>query len=158
MLTEQEFITRESRNTSKLVTVLRALFSVSRVRSAIYDSNEKGYQNFSIKVRSWLLMLDLRLLKLSKGNMNLESLMTNIKNNTRSNYVVKDESVMAEMVKYSYPEIQEFFDSYVKGTKQMDYNEYLNTVGWKYEPQRIDTERMFVNATYRYTRAIRNTM
>ena len=152
MLTEQEFIT-EIRNKISLSQFYEP-YSLSEQSEKCYlDGNEKGYQNFYYKGAVMAMMLDLRLIKLSKGNMNLESLMTDIRNNSRSNYVVKDESVMAEMVKYSYPEIQEFFDSYVKGTKQMDYNEYLNTVGWKYEPQRIDTERMFVNATYRYTKA-----
>jgi predicted metalloprotease with PDZ domain len=49
--------------------------------------------------------------------------------------------------------MQDFFDGYIKGTKQIDYNEYLNTVGWKYEAQRTDTAKMYVNATFRYTKA-----
>jgi predicted metalloprotease with PDZ domain len=85
--------------------------------------------------------------------MDLKSLMIDLKNNAKVNYVVKDEAVIPEMVKYSYPEVQEFFDNYVKGTQKIDYNEFLSTVGWKYEVQKIDTERLFVNATYRYTKA-----
>ncbi|MCW3127901.1 MAG: hypothetical protein JWO03_3559 [Bacteroidetes bacterium] len=152
LLTEQEFIT-EIRNKISLSQFYEP-FSLSEQSEKCYlDGNERGYQNFYHKGAVIAMMLDLRLLKLSKGEMNLESVMTDIKNNTRTNYVVKDENVITEIVKNSYPEIQEFFDNYIKGTKQVDYNEYLSTVGWKYEMQRIDTERLFVNATYRYTKA-----
>jgi predicted metalloprotease with PDZ domain len=152
LLTEQEFIT-EIRNKINLSQFFEP-FSLSEQSEKCYlEGNEKGYQNFYYKGAVMAMMLDLRLLKLSKGAMNLESVMTDIKNNTRANYVVKDESVISEMVKYSYPEVQDFFDSYIKGTEKLDYNEYLSTLGWKYEQQRIDTERMFVNATYRYTKA-----
>jgi predicted metalloprotease with PDZ domain len=152
LLTEQEFIT-EIRNKISLSQFFEP-FSLSEQSEKCYlEGNEKGYQNFYYKGAVMAMMLDLRILKLSKGEMNLESVMTDIRNNTRVNYVVKDENVITEMVRYSYPEVQDFFDSYIKGTKTIDYNEYLSTVGWKYEPQRVDTERLFVNATYRYTKA-----
>ena len=152
LISEQEFIT-EVRNKITLAQYYEP-YSLSQQSEKCYlEGNEKAYQNFYLKGALVAMMLDLKLIKVSKGTMDLKSLMIDLKNNTKVNYVIKDEAVIPEMVKYSYPEVQEFFDSYVKGTKTIDYNEFLSTVGWKYEVQKIDTERLFVNATYRYTKS-----
>jgi predicted metalloprotease with PDZ domain len=152
LISEQEFIT-EIRNKINLSQYFEPYSLTEQSQKCYLEGNEKGYQNFYFKGAVVAMMLDLKLIKLSKGAMDLKSLMIDLKNNTRVNYVVKDEAVIPEMVKYSYPEVQEFFDSYVRGTKVIDYNEFLSTVGWKYQVQKIDTERLFVNATYRYTKA-----
>ena len=152
LISEQEYIT-EMRNKITLSQYFEPYSLMQQSEKCYLEGNEKQYQNFYFKGAIVAMMLDLRLIKLSKGTMDLKSLMIDLKNNTRINYVVKDEAVIPEMVKYSYPEVQEFFDNYVKGTKQIDYNDFLSTVGWKYEVQKIDTERLFVNATYRYTKA-----
>jgi predicted metalloprotease with PDZ domain len=152
LISEQEFIT-EIRNKINLSQFFEPYSLTEQSEKCYLEGNEKGYQNFYFKGAVVAMMLDLKLIKLSKGTMTLETLMTDIKNNARTNYVMKDEAVIAEMVKNSYPEVQEFFDSYVKGTQKIDYNEFLSTVGWKYQVQKTDTERLFVNATYRYTKA-----
>jgi predicted metalloprotease with PDZ domain len=152
LISEQEFI-NEIRNKISLAQYYEPYSLTDQSEKCYLEGNEKGYQNFYLKGAVVAMMLDLKLMKVSKGTMTLESLMTDVKNNARSNYVMKDESMITEMVKYSYPEVQEFFDNYIKGTQKIDYNEYLATVGWKYEVQKTDTERLFVNATYRYTKA-----
>ena len=152
LISEQEFIT-EIRNKINLSQFFEPYSLTDQSEKCYLEGNEKGYQNFYFKGAVVAMMLDLKLMKLSKGTMTLETLMTDIKNNTRVNYVLKDEAVVSEMVKNSYPEVQEFFDNYVKGTQKIDYNEFLSTVGWKYQVQKTDTERLFVNATYRYTKA-----
>jgi len=152
LISEQEFI-MEIRNKISLAQYFEPYSLTQQSEKCYLEGNEKSYQDFYLKGALVAMMLDLKLIKLSKGTMDLKSLMIDLKNNTRLNYVIKDEAVIPEMVKYSYPEVQEFFDSYVKGTKPIDYNEFLSTVGWKYEVQKIDTERLFVNATYRYTKA-----
>ncbi len=152
LLTEQEFIT-EVRNKISLAQYYEPYSLTEQSEKCYLEGNERGYQNFYYKGAIIAMMLDLRIMKLSKGEQTLESVMTDMKNNSRTNYVLKDENVITEMVKYSYPEVQDFFDKYVKDTVKVDYNEYLSTLGWKYEAQRIDTERLFVNAQYRYTKA-----
>lgn len=152
LLTEQEFIT-EIRNKISLSQYYEPYSLTEQSERCYLDGNERGYQNFYYKGAVMAMMLDLRIMRLSKGEQTLESVMMDIRNNARANYVLKDENVITEMVKYSYPEVQDFFDKYVKDTVKVDYNEYLSTLGWKYEAQRVDTERMFVNAQYRYTKA-----
>ena len=152
LISEQEFIT-EIRNKITLAQYYEPYSLTQQSEKCYLEGNEKAYQNFYLKGALVAMMLDLKLIKVSKGTMDLKSLMIDLKNNTKLNYVIKDEAVIPEMVKYSYPEVQEFFDSYVKGTKPMDYNEFLSTVGWKYEIQKIDTEKLVVNATYRYTKS-----
>lgn len=152
LITEAEFIT-EMRNKMNLAQYYEPYSLVAESEKCYLNGNEKNYNNFYYKGAVIAMMLDLKLIKLSKGKMNLKSLMTDMRDNTRANYVIKDEHVITEMVKYSFPEVQDFFDSYVKGTQQLDYNEYLSTIGWKYESQRTDTSHLFVNAAYRYTKA-----
>ena len=152
LISEQEFI-NEIRNKISLSQYFEPYSLTDQSEKCYLEGNEKSYQNFYLKGAVMAMMLDLKLMKVSKGTMTLESLMTDIKNNARANYVMKDESMISEMVKYSYPEVQDFFDNYIKGTEKIDYNEYLTALGWKYEVQKTDTERLFVNATYRYTKA-----
>ncbi len=154
LITEQEFIT-EIRNKINLSQQFEPYSLTQQSEKCYLEGNEKAYQNFYLKGAVMAMMLDLKLIKASKGAMNLESLMVDIKNNARSNYVLKDEAVIPEMVKYSYPEIQDFFDSYIKGNQKLDYNEFLSTIGWKYQAQKLDTENMYTNATYHYSKANR---
>ncbi|MFN8310671.1 MAG: hypothetical protein U0T73_11980 [Chitinophagales bacterium] len=152
LISEQEFIT-EVRNKMNLAEFYEPYSLTDQSERCYLEGNEKSYRNFYFKGATTAMMLDLQLLKLSKGEMNLKSLLTDIKDYTKTNYVVKDEYVIPEVVKYSYPEIQNFFDDYVKGTKKIDYNDFLSVIGWKYEPQRSDTSKLFANASYRYTKA-----
>jgi predicted metalloprotease with PDZ domain len=151
VLTEQEYIT-EIRNKMSLSQHYEPYSLVEQSERCNISGYDKGYKNFYQKGALMAMMLDLRLMKVSKGDMNLQSLLVDIHDHSRSHYVIKDDMVIPELVKYSYPEMQEFFDSYVKGIKPVDYNEYLSALGWQYTPQRVDTAQMYVNAIFRYSR------
>ncbi|MFN8277523.1 MAG: hypothetical protein U0T84_08575 [Chitinophagales bacterium] len=152
LISEQEYIT-EIRNKMNLAEVYEPFSLTEQSERCYLEGNEESYRNFYYKGATIAMMLDLKLLNVSKGEMNLTRLLTDMKDYTKSNYVVKDEAVIPEMVKYSYPEIQDFFDNYVKGQKKPDYNEFLSVIGWKYEALRTDTSKLFANATFRYTKA-----
>jgi predicted metalloprotease with PDZ domain len=111
------------------------------------------YKSFYTKGALIAMMMDLKLMKLSKGKMSLKSLLIDLQSASRENYVMRDEQMTDELAKYSYPEIKDFLQKYVRDTISLNYNEYLSSIGWKYETQKTDTSKMYVSAVYRYSKS-----
>lgn len=152
LITETEFI-NEIRNKINLVNYSDNYSLETASRLCYLEGNEKMYQSFYTKGAMLAMMLDLKLLKTSKGAMNLRNLLEDLQSVSRANYVMRDEFMIDELAKYSYPEIKDFLRKYAQDTIAPDYNEYLSAIGWKYETHKIDTTNMYVNAVYRYTKA-----
>lgn len=152
LITENEFIT-EIRNKINLASYAENISLEDASKMYYMDGNEDMYRMFYNKGALTAMMLDLRLLKLSKGNLNLKKLLQDILNTSKQNYVLKDERVIEELAQYSYPEVKDFLVSHVKDTLTIDINKDLESIGWKYTDSKIDTVNMYVNAVYRYTKA-----
>lgn len=152
LITETEFI-NEIRNKINLVNYSEN-FALSEASKTCYlEGNEKMYKSFYTKGALIAMMMDLKLMKLSKGKMSLKSLLIDLQSASRENYVMRDEQMTDELAKYSYPEIKDFLQKYVRDTVSLNYNEYLTSIGWKYETQKLDTSKMYVSAVYRYSKA-----
>jgi hypothetical protein len=65
---------------------------------------------------------------------------------------LKDEKVIDELAKYSYPEIKDFLKNIQKILLRINYNLDLESIGWKYDELKNDTSKLFVNAVYRYSK------
>ncbi len=151
LITETEFI-NEVRNKINLANYSDNYSLETASRQCYLDGNGKMYKSFYTKGALLAMMLDLKLLKMSKGEMNLKSLLIDLKNVSRANYVMRDEFMVDELAKYSYPEIKDFLKSHAQDTVPQNYNEYFSAIGWKYEPQKVDTSNMYVNAVFRYAK------
>jgi predicted metalloprotease with PDZ domain len=152
LITENEFIT-EIRNKINLASYAENISLEDASKMYYMDGNEDMYRMFYNKGALTAMMLDLRLLKLSKGNLNLKKLLQDILNTSKQNYVLKDERVIEELAQFSYPEVKDFLVAHVKDTIALDINKDLETIGWSYTDAKIDTVNMYVNAVYRYTKA-----
>jgi predicted metalloprotease with PDZ domain len=156
LITQTEFLT-EIRNKMSLMQFYEPYSLTQQSEQSVLTGNENTYRNFYYKGTVAAMMLDLQLLNLSQGQLNLQELLLRFRKSMNENYVVKDEELMNELAKISsFKQIDTFFNDYVVGTKAFNYNEFLSLVGFIYEPQREDTARMYVNASYRYDKGSKN--
>jgi predicted metalloprotease with PDZ domain len=152
LITETEFI-NEIRNKINLSNYAENFALEKASKLCFLEGNQEMYKSFYNKGAVTAMMLDLRLIKLSKGKLNLKLLLNDLLTASRSNYVLKDEGLIDELAKYSYPDIKDFLEKHVKDTIRIDYNAELSTIGWKYESAKMDTSKMYVNAIYRYSKS-----
>jgi predicted metalloprotease with PDZ domain len=156
LITQTEFIT-EMRNKMSLMQFYEPFSLTEQSEKSLMSGNETVYRNFYYKGAVVAMMLDLRLLELSQGQLNLQELLLRFKRSMNENYVVKDEELITELVRISsFTELNDFFNDFVGGTKAVDFNKFLPLIGWIYEPIREDTSQMYVNAAYRYDKGSKN--
>lgn len=87
------------------------------------------YYNVYLKGALIGMALDIRLRELSNGEMGILDLMKKLTEKYGKDRPFKDEELIATIVGFTYPEIQEFFDTYVSGTTPIPYNEFFQKVG-----------------------------
>lgn len=151
MITEAEFLD-EMKNKITVSQNFEPFNLYDESERSVIEGNIVKYKNFYNKAAVTAMMLDLRLIKLSKGEMNLQSLMQDIYNSSQKNYVLKDNMLTDEIVRFSHPEVKTFIDRYVKDTITIPYSDYLATAGYTYSQVKNDTSNLYVNAKYRYSR------
>lgn len=81
------------------------------------------------------MMLDMRLLELSKGKMGLREVIRKLSKKYGPNKTFPEEKFFDIFVEMTYPEIGEFFDKYIKGTERLPIKEYLAKAGFEYEAE-----------------------
>lgn len=79
------------------------------------------------------LCLDIQLRSLSSGNYGLQDLMKDLSKTYGKNKSFKDEELIDQIVKLTYPEIGDFFKKYVEGSQPLPVKEMLNIVGIGFE-------------------------
>lgn len=156
LITQADFI-REIRNKISLMQFYEPFSLTQKSEESILNGNETYYRNFYYKGCVAAMMLDLKLLELSQGQLNLQELLLRFKRSMKENYVVKDEELIGELIKISsFSELKSFFEKYIVGTEEIDFNQYLSLIGWIHEPLREDTSKMYVNASFRYEKGSKN--
>ncbi|OJV28466.1 MAG: hypothetical protein BGO32_06510 [Bacteroidetes bacterium 37-13] len=156
LITQAEFI-QEMRNKISLMQFFEPFSLTEKSSESILTGNETYYRNFYYKGCIAAMMLDLRLLELSQGQLNLQELLLRFKKSMNENYVVKDEELISELIKISsFNELHEFFSKHISGTEPFDFNKYLGLVGWAYEPLKEDTAKLYIDASFRYEKGSKN--
>ena len=151
LITKNEFIT-EIRNKISLMTYEEP-FNLTTISEQMHlEENESKLSNFYNKGAVMAFMMDLELLKLSDGKMSLLGLLLRLNKNTKDRYVIADKMVIPELVRLSFPQMENFFRQHIQSDAAIDYNEYLSTIGLVYENNRLDTQFLFANAQYRYNK------
>lgn len=85
------------------------------------------------------MALDIRLRELSQGETGLLDLMKKLSEKYGKNQPFDDQELIEVIVELSYPEIQEFFDTYVSGSTPIPYNEFFEKVGLVEEEYQTNT-------------------
>ncbi|HYF03261.1 MAG TPA: peptidase M61 [Patescibacteria group bacterium] len=83
------------------------------------------------------LLLDIRLRELSDGKLTLLKLVNDLTKKYGPNKPFKDNELVDEIVKMTYPEIRQFFNDFVIGEKPLPFKEYFAKIGWNYQPEAV---------------------
>jgi predicted metalloprotease with PDZ domain len=101
--------------------------------------NRDAYMNVFDRGAVTALLMDARLMELSKGKMGLRDVLLKLSETYGPNKSFKDDSLFDVIAKISFPEMKTFFDDYLIANKPLPYKEYFNKMGMNYFPTRIDT-------------------
>ncbi|MDC6350206.1 peptidase M61 [Zeaxanthinibacter sp. PT1] len=90
---------------------------------------KENYANVYEKGALINMSLDILLRELSGGEKGVLWLMKTLSDNYGNNTPFKDDTLIEEIVEMTYPEIGEFFNTYVIGDTPINYEEFLSKVG-----------------------------
>lgn len=86
------------------------------------------------------MALDIRLRELSEGKYGVQDMMRDLAKKYGKTQSFKDEELFDVITEMTYPEIREFFSTYVEGTTSIPYEEVLEKVGVAFERARTEKE------------------
>jgi predicted metalloprotease with PDZ domain len=93
------------------------------------DKYKDQYANVYQKGALIGMCLDIKLKALSLGSYGVQELMNDLAKKYGKEKSFKDEDLFNEIVKLTYPEINEFFEKYVSGTESLPIKETLELAG-----------------------------
>lgn len=116
-------------------------------KNILTDKYKDSYYNVYQKGALIGMCLDIRLRELSDGKTGILDLMRKLSNKYGANKPFDDKDLIPAIVSLTYPEIQEFFDTYVTGTTPIPYNEFLTKVGLHEHTNQINTQYFITGQT-----------
>ncbi|MGB7842909.1 MAG: peptidase M61 [Salinimicrobium sp.] len=96
------------------------------------------------------MALDIRLRELSNGSYGILNLMKDLTQKYGENKPFKDEELIPAIVELTYPEIQNFFDTYVSGSTPIPYKEFFEKVGLEFKEGEIEVGYFIKDPTSPY--------
>lgn len=108
-------------------------------RNILEEPYKDDYYNVYLKGALIGMALDIRLRELSNGEKGLLDLMKDLSQRYGKDRPFEDEELIPAIVEMTYPEIAEFFSTYVTGGTPIPYEEFLMKVGVEMEETTINT-------------------
>lgn len=129
---------------SKKLTVnekFRQDISLTELSKQVYDEAiTMQFMNFYNKGAVTAAMLDIRLLELSNGKSGLRELFLELLKKYGKDKPFPEDEFFEIFVDMTYPEIEQFINDYIKGTKPLPYQEYMTKLGFNYIEERPSEE------------------
>jgi len=101
-----------------------------------YGEQRKEYGNIYARGALANMVLDMRLLELSKGQKGLREVIQKLSKKYGPAKPFVDSTFFDEFVRMTYPEIGEFFKRYVAGTERLPIAEFVAKAGYSYTAER----------------------
>lgn len=118
-------------------------------KNVLEEKYHKEYYNVYQKGALIGMALDIRLRELSNGEMGILDLMKKLSEKYGKDHPFDDAQLIPDIVSLTYPEIQNFFDTYVTGTIPIPYDKFLAKVGL--EEKEVEKETgYFLNGNVPY--------
>ncbi len=109
---------------------------VEMSKNCLVPPYSKQYNNIYYKGAIIAMCLDLELLKLSKGKYDIQMLLRDLSGYYGQDTPFKDDKLFQEIVEITgFKKLKTFFEKYIEGTEQPNYNEFLKPFGVKYHPE-----------------------
>ena len=129
LITEQEFINSVR---SKIIRASRyddTMPFTEMSKNILEDKYARNYGNVYQKGALIGMTLDIILREESKGTYGVRNLMKDLSDRYGANKPFKDDEILDEIVKMTYPAVGEFFKNHLTGNNPIDYLSYLYKVG-----------------------------
>ncbi len=126
-------------------------------KNILEDEYKDSYYNVYQKGALIGMALDIRLRELSGGKMGILDLMKKLNERYGKDKPFNDEDLIPVIVELTYPEIQEFFDTYVSGETPIPYDEFFEKAGLV-EKEIMTEVGYFINGQTPYITANQQTM
>lgn len=156
LISNQEFYNRmvEKINTSRRFddTVPFTVMS----KNILADEYKDMYYNVYQKGALIGMALDIRLRELSGGRMGILDLMKKLNERYGKDKPFEDDKLIPVIVELTYPEIQDFFDTYVTGNTPIPYDEFFAKAGLE-EKDLMKEVGYFINGQNPYITANQQT-
>ncbi|MCB7480583.1 peptidase M61 [Christiangramia sediminis] len=98
-------------------------------KNILTDEYKDSYYNVYQKGALIGMALDIRLRELSGGKMGILDLMKKLNAKYGKDKPFDDDQLISDIVELTYPQIQNFFDTYITGTTPIPYNEFFAKAG-----------------------------
>ncbi len=109
-------------------------------QNILEEPYQTNYTNVYQKGALIGMALDIRLRELSNGKMGLLNLMKKLAVKYGKEKPFDDQELIPVIVQFTYPEIQEFFDDYVKGSTPIPYADLFQKVGLEMRKDQIPVQ------------------
>lgn len=129
LIDEKEFYKRmmDKINNSKQYDDTMSFTKMSK--NVLVEPYKDQYPNVYEKGALISMALDIRLRELSQGEKGILWMMKELAKKYDDKTPFDDDQLIPEIVSMTYPEVQDFFDTYVTGTTPIDYSRFLAKVG-----------------------------
>ena len=141
LISEEEFINEMNVKIGSSMRYNDAMSFTKMSKNILEPEYAKNYGNVYQKGALIGMVLDIILREESNGTYGVRNMMLDLSKKYGKNNAFKDEKIIDEIVKMTYPSVGEFFKNHVQGATPINYETYFNKVGVKKETK---TE----NATY----------
>lgn len=119
-------------------------------KNILLEPYKHDYYNVYLKGALIGMALDIRLRELSDGEMGLLDLMKKLSEKYGTQQPFEDDQLIPTIVTLTYPEIQQFFDTYIKGSTPIPYEEFWEKVGVTMEKETVNSTSYFINGQVPY--------
>lgn len=117
-------------------------YSLSAMSLESYQpKGSRAFINFYNKGAVTAALLDIRLLELSKGKKGLREVFLSLLKKYGKNKPFPEKDFFKILVKETYPEIENFINDYIRGSKELPLKEYFEKVGFSYLSERISADK-----------------
>jgi predicted metalloprotease with PDZ domain len=136
LIDANEFMNRISEKAS-VNDHFRQDISLTELSLGVYsEAITMQFLNFYNKGAIVAAMLDIRLLELSHGTRGLREVFLELLNKYGKYRPFPEKDFFKIFVDMTYPEIEQFINDYIKGTKSLPYKEYFAKIGYDYIEKR----------------------
>lgn len=108
--------------------------SLSEMSLTCYTTGQSQFGNVYRKGALVAALLDIKLLELSGGTKGLRELILDLMDIYGPERAFPENAFFDKLVELTYPEIEGFFDDYIKGTTALPLEEFFNKIGISYNP------------------------
>jgi predicted metalloprotease with PDZ domain len=138
LMTEENFMKQIQQKIQRAAEYPQVSFT--EMSKNILDKKYKSmYNNVYEKGALIGFLLDIRLMELSKGTLSLRDVMMKLKEKYGPAKPFRDDDLINDIVSLSYPQIRQYFNDFVIGSKPLPYKEYFGKIGWDFFESKIDS-------------------